>query len=362
MVFIILVSIYSALILVLAFGFARLEEPIEKRSGELLFISVIIPVRNEASTIPILLRDLSQITYPSHKWELIVVDDHSSDNLRLPDVRVIPSPFPGKKSAITAGVAAASGEIIITTDADCRVQPGWLHEINSAFQKTQTKMVVGAVRIEEDGSFFSRLQSIEFVSVVATGAATLGLGIPTMCNGANLAYRKDAFMQVDGYQGNENISSGDDEFLMNKFNHKWKNSISFLYSKSSVVTTTPSPNLAAFIQQRLRWAGKWKHNISFTTRVFAMVVWLFHLTFLIMPFAAVAGFLSWKLFIILAGTKIFVESLFLIPAANVLNVKWRWISFFVLQLVYSVYVLVTGLTSQLITSKWKGREALREIH
>lgn len=355
MAFIIIICLYSLLILALAFGFARLEELPEKKNGDALSISVIIPVRNEASTIPNLLNDLSQLTYPSSKWELIVVDDHSTDNLRLPDVHVIPSPSPGKKSAITAGVNAAKGEIIVTTDADCRVQPDWLHEVNIAFQKPGTKMIVGGVRIEEDGSFFSKLQSIEFVSVIATGAATLGLGIPTMCNGANLAYRKEAFLQANGYQGNENIPSGDDEFLMNKFNEKWPNCISFLLSKRSVVTTSPSQGVSGFIQQRLRWAGKWKHNISFTTRVFAMVVWLFHFAFLAMPFAAVAGFLSWRLFFILAGAKFFVEALFLIPAANVFNVKWRWISFLVLQLVYSFYVIVIGLASQFKASTWKGR-------
>ncbi|HZY80899.1 MAG TPA: glycosyltransferase [Cyclobacteriaceae bacterium] len=355
MVFVIVVSVYAVLIIVLAFGFARLEEIPEKKDGKLHTVTVIVAVRNEASTIPSLLSDLSKLNYPPDKWEVIVVDDHSADKLALPGVRVIPSPHPGKKSAITAGVAAAKGEIIVTTDADCRVQPGWLHEINKGFQEQETQMIVGAVRIDPDQRFFSQLQSIEFVSVIATGAATLGLGVPTMCNGANLAYRKDAFIQVNGYQGNENIASGDDEFLMNKFNSKWRNSIAFLYSKTSVVSTSASPDLSTFIQQRLRWAGKWKHNISLGTRVFAMVVWLFHLSFLAMPFVAAAGFLPWRLFFILAGAKIFVESLFLIPAANVFNVKWRWISFLVLQFFYSFYVVSIGLMSQVLLPVWKGR-------
>lgn len=87
-----------------------------------------------------------------------------------------------------------------------------------------------------------------------------------------------------------------------------------------------------------------------------MVVWLFHLVFLLMPFAAIFGYISWKLFFILAGAKIFVESLFLIPVANFLNVRWSWISFLVLQFVYSFYVISIGLVSQFMTSKWKGRK------
>jgi cellulose synthase/poly-beta-1,6-N-acetylglucosamine synthase-like glycosyltransferase len=265
------------------------------------------------------------------------------------------APSPGKKAALSAGVAHAKGEIIATTDADCQVPALWLREINKGFQTAATKMLVGGVRIQESKTFFSKLQSLEFVSVAATGAATIGLGTPTMANGANLAYRRDAFHEAGGYQGNEHVASGDDEFLMNKFKHRWKNSISFLYSQSSIVTTQPAETLNQFIQQRLRWAGKWRHNISWQTRVFAMVVWLFHLFFLSMPFAAAFGFITWKLFFILAGVKIFTESVYLIPAANFFGVKWRWISFLTLQLIYSFYVISTGLISQIHLPEWKGR-------
>ncbi|HMJ67474.1 MAG TPA: glycosyltransferase [Cyclobacteriaceae bacterium] len=353
MAFIILVSIYSALIIVLAFGFARLGDVSDPKTGEFHFISVIVPVRNE-ETLGDLLEDFSQIDYPAEKWEVIIVDD-SDVHLQLPRVRVVRSPSPGKKAAITAGIASAKGGIIVTTDADCRINRSWLTEINRAFQNPRIKMMVGGVRITGNESFFSQLQSLEFVSVAATGAATIGLGVPTMCNGANLSYRREAFVQVNGYQGNEHISSGDDEFLMNKFTGRWKGSVKFLYSAQAVVTTSPLPTVSTFIQQRLRWAGKWKHNISWSTRVFAMVVWLFHLGLILMPAAAAAGFITWRLFFILAGAKIFVESLFLLPAANFFGVRWRWISFLVLQLIYSFYVISIGLMSQILLPEWKGR-------
>jgi cellulose synthase/poly-beta-1,6-N-acetylglucosamine synthase-like glycosyltransferase len=359
MAFIIVVSIYTALIIVLAFGFARLEEVPERKNGATLSISVVVAARNEATNLAVLLDDFALISYPAGKWEVIIVDDHSTEKFDLPQqdfsARKLSASSPGKKAALTAGVAAATGDIIVTTDADCRVNPLWLKEINKAFQKPGIKMIVGGVRIAADSSLFSQLQSIEFVSLAATGAATLGLGMPTMCNGANLAYRREAFTEVGGYQGNEGISSGDDEFLMNKFSARWQGSIQFLYSRHAIVTTSPLHLLTSFIQQRLRWAGKWKHNISWTTRVFAMVVWLFHLAFIIMPVAAAFGFITWQLFVILAGAKIFVESLFLIPAANFLGVRWRWISFLVLQLIYSFYVISVGLMSQILLPKWKGR-------
>jgi cellulose synthase/poly-beta-1,6-N-acetylglucosamine synthase-like glycosyltransferase len=354
MAFIVLVSIYSALIIVLAFGFARLPDISDSKAGEVQFISVVVAVRNEEK-LGELLDGFSRMDYPSGKWEVIIVDD-SDVPIQLPGVfRTLRSPLSGKKAAITAGVASAKGDIIVTTDADCRVNPQWLKEINRAFQRPGIKMMIGGVRISEEKSFFSQLQSLEFLSVAGTGAATLGLGFPTMCNGANLSYLREAFAECNGYEGNEHISSGDDEFLMNKFAARWKSSIGFLYSREAVVTTSPRPNVRTFIAQRLRWAGKWKHNINWSTRVFAMVVWIFHLGLILMPLAAASGFITWRLFLILAGGKIFVESLFLIPAANFFGVRWRWISFLVLQLIYSFYVISIGLMSQILLPEWKGR-------
>ncbi|MEJ0029267.1 MAG: glycosyltransferase [Bacteroidota bacterium] len=146
---------------------------------------MIVPFRNEATNLPNLLKDLATIKYPSDKWEVILVDDHSTDNFRPTAYNVLPSSSPARKAAITTGIDAAKGDIIATTDADCRVTSLWLQKINLAFQDPKIQMMVGGVRIEEDDTFFSQLQALEFVSVAVTGGATLGLGFPTMCNGAN---------------------------------------------------------------------------------------------------------------------------------------------------------------------------------
>lgn len=364
MAFIIIVSIYSVLIIVLAFGFARLDDLPERRTPTQLSISVVVAARNESAIIHKLLESLTHVIYPRSKWELVIVDDHSTDEgidridtsaYAFTIRKLSAGSGHGKKAAITTGISAATGDIIVTTDADCSVMPRWLEKINVAFQDEEIKMMIGGVRIEEERSLFSKLQALEFVSVAATGASTLGLGVPTMCNGANLAYRRQAFLDVDGYHGNENISSGDDEFLMNKFHEKWRGSIGYLFSSYALVTTSPRPNLTTFIDQRFRWAGKWKLNTSTPTKVFAAGVWLFHLSFVLMIGSALMGLIPLKLFVILAGAKVFVECLFLIPAANFYSVRWSWISFFILQFVYSFYVIYIGFMSQILSPRWKGR-------
>jgi biofilm PGA synthesis N-glycosyltransferase PgaC len=350
------------MIMALVVGFRRLKEP-PQTVRKIHSISVVVPIRNEANNIEGLLNTLATIRYPD--WEIILVDDHSTDTPQLTPhtlrLRLLTSASSGKKAAITTAVENSTSDIIVTTDADCRVTPSWLEKINLAFQDPGIQMVVGGVRIDENETLFSQLQSLEFVSVAVTGAATIGLGFPTMCSGANLSYRRDSFMKVGGYQGNEKISSGDDEYLMNKISNNSRNSISYLYASDSLVTTLPSPTLKEFINQRLRWAGKWRSNISVSTQIFALVVWLFHLAWVIMTFSAVFGFIPWKLFVILAGAKVSAEALLLIPAARFFQVKWRWISFLVLQFVYSFYVITTGFMSQTFSTKWKGRRVATKV-
>lgn len=167
-----------------------------------------------------------------------------------------------------------------------------------------------------------------------------------MCNGANLAYRKSAFYAVKGFEGNESVSSGDDEFLMNKFD---KRSIRYLKSTSSVVTSSPHAHVNSFFNQRLRWAGKWAVNTSMFTRLFAVIVFGFHVTFIVAMFTAT------KPALIALLIKFFFEAILLIPAARFYRVKFRWIPFIVLQLVHPFYVVCTGLLSQVVLPKWKGR-------
>ena len=337
MAFIIIISIYAVFILFLLIGFGRLPRFSESKTFN--SISVIIPVRNEPD-LDKLLSDLSQQQYPH--YEVIVIDDHSE----VPVPQSILNKGQGKKAAIVTGISSAKGDIIVTTDGDCRVTPRWLHEINNGFQDTNIKMLVGGVRVEEDKSFFSKLQSLEFVSVAVTGAATLGFGYPTMCNGANLSYKKSAFFEVHGFAGNEQVSSGDDEFLMNKFD---KRSIRYLKSTDSVVTSSPHHLVTSFFNQRLRWAGKWSVNTSVFTRLFAALVFGFHLTFII------AMFMGSKVALLTLLIKAFFEITLLIPAAGFYRVKFRFIPFIVLQLVHPFYVVITGLLSQVVLPKWKGR-------
>jgi biofilm PGA synthesis N-glycosyltransferase PgaC len=328
------------------------------------FISVIIPFRNEEGTIGDLIEDLQQQEYPRDKFEVILINDYSEDAsvsvineaLRGPiSAKLLNNASQGKKSALTKAIRHAVGTIIITTDADCRVRPGWIRAVNNSFSDESIKMTFGPVKIEGDSTTFSKMQSLEFSSLIGSGAATAAFGFPTLCNGANLAFTKDAFTETGGYDGNEHVASGDDEFLMRKIEARYSNAIRFINNPESIVTTHPKETLNSFINQRVRWAGKWRHHDGTNSKLLAVYVFLFHLSVILFPFFVIMGDISVYVMLGLLIVKAVVEFFFLKPVCSWLGIRWNWFSFLVLQLFYPLYAVGVAIAGLFRNPSWKGR-------
>ena len=328
------------------------------------FITILVPVRNEEANIGLLLYDL--MTQQDDHFEIIVVNDHSEDNtvsvvkniqasntkrmLRLISL----TNSTGKKRAIELGVEHAKGSIIVTTDGDCRINPRWLRSIRACFNENSVVMSFGGVRMDQDGSLWSSLQAMEFSSLIGSGASTIALRLPTMCNGANLAFRKHAFLDVGGYEGNRHVPSGDDEFLLRKLSNRFPGRIRFSPYRDGVVCTRSQKTFEQFMDQRKRWAGKWRSHTSTDSAVLAVLIFIFHF-FLTLSMLWVLK--SGNLFL-LAGylmLRSLPELIFLRNVMQFLNMRWRWSAFIVLQVIYSPYVVAFGLLAQGRTYYWKGR-------
>lgn len=366
--FLIVFGIYFALVIALLTGLyiSTEQRPSSRETIPHRMLSVIIPIRNEATSISNLLESLSKQSYPSGHFEIRLVNDHSEDDsvtivnqFCLSHLNVellyLPENLAGKKQALCLGIENSTGEIIVTTDADCVVSASWLESINQAFTP-KTMMCIGGVRVNGNGSLFSQLQSMEFSSLIGSAAATLAFGYPTMCNGANLAFRKQAFKKVNGYADNFDIASGDDEFLMRKINSAFPGSIVFLNDSSTIVTTVPHQSLKGFIQQRIRWAGKWKFNRSVPTILLALFVFIFQASFLILIILTAVKEIDNKFGLLLIGGKLLLEFLFLYQVGLFLKTKWHWPSFILLQFLYPIYVLSIGLLAQSKLYVWKERK------
>jgi len=358
-------SVYFLCLLYLLVGWMRvLKEAGPVEIHRYHFISVIIPFRNEAHHIQTLLSSLRMLDYPPDKFEVLLIDDQSTDTSAtlateamtgLANVKVIVATANGKKNAIMQGIRDANGEIIATTDADCELPTAWLFSINRSFQDPSLKMLVGAVRIGSNDSFFSRLQAVEFNSLMGSAVASLEMGIPLMCNGANLSYRKEVFQAVGGFEDNIQIASGDDEFLMRKVVDNFgAKGVAVLPDPNAVVTTYPQVSVRDFFAQRFRWAGKWKHNSSGLAKTVAIFVLIVQCSWL---WASASLFflpLNNTIFIFMI-VKVVMEGYFLLAISRFMRQSLVLSAFLLLQVIYPFYVIAVGTFSNVITVSWKER-------
>lgn len=277
---------YSLLIVLFFIGWKRLPSAGKPSAVQARF-TVVVAARNEAGNISRCLESLASQDYPSSRHEVIIVNDHSSDqtssvisqfiatrqltHFRLID-RTHPDQASGKKHAISVAVDHARGDYIVTTDADCQVGAKWLTIINQWVQAHQPAMLIGPVLLTPAGSLFEKMQVLEFCSLSGTTGGAAGLQHPVMCNGANLVFRKKDFLEVGGYQGNMNYASGDDVFLLHKFYQDHKGKILFMKERQAMVHTAPVSAVKAFFRQRIRWASKSTGYKDWFTLVVAALV------------------------------------------------------------------------------------------
>ncbi len=345
----------------------QLDEFEEDGSVECAKISVIVPARNEAATIAKLLVSLQNQSYPVDAFEVLVVDDHSTDHTidvvnasALNNLRLIQplaeADQSSKKKAIEAGVRQASGELIVTTDADCIAPANWLHTINNFYQKTGACFIAAPVKFSHDKSFLGIFQSLDFITLQGITAASVAAHFHTMCNGANLAYTKKAFEVVDGFEGIDKIATGDDMLLMHKI---WKNNPSkvfYLKNKDAVVTTPPMPTWKAFFSQRKRWASK--TLVYDDVRIIAVLgfVYLLNLLFIILTVAAFFNFFYWIDVIGFLLIKTIIEAPFVYSVAKFYDEEKLMKYFFFFQPVHILYTVSIGFISQFGKYEWKGRK------
>ncbi len=366
-----LVSTYALFTLTLWMYWLKIPRPVSVFKPPTTSITVIIPVRNEANHIGSLLKDLSQQNYDQTLFEVIVANDGSTDNtayvldafkknssisLTVIDLdQKIKSASP-KKRAIKVALHQANGQLIVTTDGDCRVGPEWLSSIAEAYESLDAKLISGPVTFVAETSLTDHLQTVEFSSLIGSGAASIEAGTPSMCNGANLAYEKKAFEEVGGFAGNEHIASGDDEFLMHKIAERYPGTIHFLKDARAIVRTTPHSSWQDFFHQRKRWASKWKHYQNPAVTALAVYIYLCNTALIAALVLGIYGLLPWWHILIVFLIKWLPEWLFIGTVLAFLKKSYSVFYVILVQVFYPFYVTFFGIVAQQPSYSWKGRE------
>jgi len=246
-------------------------------------ISVIIPVRNEADNIKACLASVLHQDYPSELFELIIIDDHSTDEtpdllaaeqdqrlkvLKLADYIDATQANSFKKKAIEIAVDMAKGDLIATTDGDCIVPERWLQRLAHLYETKGLKFIAAPVNFYQEQNTLEYFQSIDFTGMMGVTGAGIQGQFMNMCNGANLAYDKSAFYEVKGFTGIDHLASGDDMLLMQKIARRFPGQLAYLKNKAATIQTKAQNNWTAFFNQRIRWASKSSDYKEWQTRFF----------------------------------------------------------------------------------------------
>ena len=330
-------------------------------------ISVIIAARNEEEKLPRLMEALKKQTYPGKFFEIIVVDDFSTDKTQgavrsflNAQVHLIqPNTNAGqssKKKAIEAGIKKAKGELIVITDADCIPQKEWLQCISSFHKNNQSAFVVAPVKLRSDLSLLSIFQSLDFMMLQGITAASVTANAHTMCNGANLAYLRSAFFEVDGFSGIDKMASGDDMLLMYKIWEKHPQKIHYLKNEKVIVETEPMSTWKEFFRQRIRWSSKATYYQDWRITIVLLFVYLFNCLFFILLIAAIVESYYWWIFILYTLAKIAIEIPFIYSVAKFYREQKLIFYFPFFQPLHIAYTVAIGLVSQIGTYEWKGRK------
>jgi cellulose synthase/poly-beta-1,6-N-acetylglucosamine synthase-like glycosyltransferase len=339
------------------------------RSGDSqkqLSVSVIVPLRNEAEHAPATLLALLKQDYTG-EWEIICVDDRSEDRTaeiirefcardpRFSLVQIplnsdkVPSP---KKRALAAGFAVAKGDILLTTDADCMAPLGWIRSMANRFTP-EIGIVQGPKRIRGNGTVISRYQEHEVFGLVSIEAATFAIGQPMIASAPSLAYRKELYLSVGGFQGLEDSVSGDDDLLVRKMQKdpKWK--VAYNPSPDACVTTSPVTDWLNLLTQRARWASNGAHYEEKGFVALLVCVYGFYWWLALSPVLALLGWVPWAVFWIPAVIKIFLSAVFLSITSNRLGHRGLLRDLIWCEILHVPIVILAVILGHLGLYRWK---------
>jgi len=365
---IVIIILYLLLIGSFVIGFDKVElSPLEDIKAKVDF-SIVIPFRNEAENLPDLLHSILELKYDQHKFELLFIDDDSKDeSVKLIrntlskskiDFTILTNDHNSsspKKDAITKAITQSKFEWIVTTDADCKLPKYWLDAFDCFIQKNDTKFVVAPVTYYKVTSFLKRFQLLDFISLQGVGIGGFGINKPILCNGANLAYTKSLFTELDGFSGNSHISSGDDIFLLQKVIEKYPKQIHYLKNESAIVQTLAQPNLKSLISQRVRWAAKTSSYNSLFGKLTGVIVFLTNGFLVCSPLLTLANFISLKTLIYTFIIKFSIDFLLLFKTARFFNQDSHLASFLFSSFIYPFFSVYVVFISVFKGYKWKDR-------
>ena len=360
----IIILSYCLAIIALIYGFTKVNTINYIGLQPKTKFSIIVPFRNEAENLPVLLDSLSQLNYPMELFEVILVDDFSEEKFKVQslkfkvsfinNIRVSNSP---KKDAIVTAMQIVNTDWIITTDADCVVNKNWLLTLDNYIQLHNVSMIAGAVTYDCNNSFLHQFQQLDLASLQGATIGSFGIKKGFMCNGANFAYTKSFFQKLNGFEGNDGIASGDDVFLLQKavcYRNFGTEKTHYLKSKNNIVITKPLNDWKSLFYQRVRWASKTSSYQSSFGKGLGILVFMGNLSLVLSLAFSVLGLFSFLNILSLFALKFGIDSVLIYKTHHFLN-KNKIHYLIISSLIYPFFSVSVALYSLYGKYEWKGR-------
>jgi cellulose synthase/poly-beta-1,6-N-acetylglucosamine synthase-like glycosyltransferase len=329
-------------------------------------VTVVIPFRNESAYLPQLIGDLCGQSCSSHLFDVLLVDDHSSDGSLETAASLtagrpgftcteLPAGREGKKEALSEAISRAKTEWILQTDGDCRVGSGFVASHLSFLEMNPSDLVAGFVVCDRNSNKLREaMEQLDQLGLAGAGAGSFKLGRPLMCSGANMLYSKSLYRDTRRFDPLGKVASGDDMFLLigaRKLGRK----VSFNPRAESVVRTRPSVNLKGLIRQRIRWGAKSVHYQMADLQLLALLVALTNLLVLAGPLWCFIfeGAAPWL--ISAFGVKSMADFLLLHATSGLTGQRRSLLWFIPVMLVYYPFLAVVATGSLAGRTVWKGR-------
>ena len=365
---VILLICYSGILLFFIKGWWALKNGQPLQSQFKTTVSVLVPVRNEEQHIANLVQDLIAQNYPIALFNIIIIDDHSTDqtativrsfsnsNLRLLQLSIEKPINSYKKRAIATAIATCDSELILTTDGDCRMGPDWIASIVSMYEQERCQLISSPVAYHQEKSLAEKIQTVEFELLIAAGAACIQNKFPNTCNGANLAYTRAAYHAVGGFKGIDDLASGDDELLLHKMHKQFPDGLRFLKEPSAIVYTEAKGTLRSFYQQRKRWASKSVKYADKRMVLLVSIIYFFNLLIFIQAGLLFFTTANLGMFVILIGVKMGLDAILIFQSLSFFKKRRLLFLLPLVEIFYVIYILIIGIIANIGGAyEWKGR-------
>jgi cellulose synthase/poly-beta-1,6-N-acetylglucosamine synthase-like glycosyltransferase len=321
-------------------------------------ISVIVAAKNEEQNLPALINSLSNQSYPAELYEVIIIDDGSTDNTygravelskenqNYTAYKVMTKKFPGKKGALQFGIEKANNLFILITDADCRPEKNWIKSFSAKFE-LGSEFIIGTAPLVQQKSILNNVSCFENLRNLLLALGMANIGMPYSAAARSFGFKKESFEKLSGYENTLDTISGDDDLLLREaVKHKMK--IDVVAEKDSFVYSNAPKSFSEYLTQKTRHTKTSFHYI-FIHKVF-LAVW--HLINIFMLFSPVLMIISSK-FLILFLVKIFGDIYLVSSTKRYFNFKFNFLEIIIYQAAYEILLIINFLNGSFRKVRWK---------